>query len=117
MAVGYGRRTLQSKVPVAASKAFTTASKFTTKTLPESYAALAKPNVPSTFADQSVVPVRASSAISVSIPLGPLVVVVTNTRPSAIKGYEIKRTPLALKLRLHFTVNGGTNGLAGSEPS
>ena len=46
-----------------------------------------------------------------------MVVSVTNTKPCAIKGYEMDSTPIALKSRLHFKVNGGTNGLIGSNPS
>jgi hypothetical protein len=99
---------------VAASKAVINPSIFTTKTFPESYAAFAKQH-PVRSTDQIVVPVPSSMAISV-LTLG-VVVVVTNTRPCTIKGYEIETTPLALKSRLHFKANGGTNGLAGSNPS
>jgi hypothetical protein len=99
---------------VAASKAVINPALFTTKTFPESYAALAKQH-PVRTTDQIVAPVPSSRAMSLLVL--PIVVVVTNTIPCAIKGYEIETTPTELKSRLHFKVNGGTNGLAGSYPS
>ena len=78
-----GRTTLQSKVPVGASKAFINPSLFTTKTFPDSYAALTKPapNMPVTSADQIVAPVFSSRAITALVL--PVVAVVTNTKPCA----------------------------------
>jgi len=98
-------------------KAFINPSKFTTKTFPDSHAALTNPapNMPVTSADQIVAPVLSSRAMSALVL--PVVSVVTNTKPCAIKGYEIEVTPIALKSRLHLKANGGTNGLAGSNPS
>jgi hypothetical protein len=99
---------------VAASKAVINPALFATKIFPESYAALAKQH-PVRSTDQMVAPVPSLRAMSVLV--FPIVVVVTNTIPWAIKGYEIEITPIGLKSRLHFKTNGGTNGLAGSYPS
>ena len=68
-----------------------------------------------TSADQIVAPVFSSRAMSWLVL--PIVAVVTNTKPCAIKGYEMEVTPMGLKSRLHFKANGGTNGLAKSNPS
>jgi hypothetical protein len=100
---------------VEASKAAINPLVFRAKTFPESYAALAKQQSPLRSNDQIVDPVFSSSAIKCVILF--VVVVVTNTEPSTIKGYEIEITPFALRLRLHLKDNGGTNGLAKSNPS
>src|SRR6202030_4735803 len=102
-----GRRTLQSRFPVEASKAAINPLVFRTKTFPESYAALAKQQSPLRSTDQIVDPVFSSSAIKCVTLF--VVVVVTNTEPPTTKGYEIEITPFALKLRLHLKANGGTS--------